>query len=106
MNEDKPFDGVSCIKYCSDVYYDEIHFKLDGDDLLLAFYSQSQRLYIHRNDRNLFVIDFKNPFKPLRCRDFRHKKIRNILADIKINFGPHLKAGMIEIKQYLKDNNL
>lgn len=103
MNEDVAFNGVSCIKYNPEVYYDEIHFKLDGDDLLLAFYVKGERMYLHKNDRNQFVIDFTNKFKPLKCKDFRHKKINDILLKIGINFGSHLKAGMIEIKQYLKD---
>ena len=103
MNKDTTFNGASCIKYNSDVYYDEIHFKLDGDDLLLKFYVKGQRMYLHKNDRNQFVIDFQNEFKPLRCKDFRHKRIKDILLKIGVNFGPHLKAGMREIKQYLKD---
>lgn len=105
INEDTEFDGETCTKYASDDYcYNRIDFEMDDNDLLLSFYTHGKKVYLHKNDRGEFVVDLANEFKPLRCKNFLQKKVKEILKNVGINFGPHLKAGMIEIKQYLKDN--
>lgn len=104
MKEDILFNGKKSVKYCDSVWINEIQFELKEDDLFITFITNGKRLYIRKDKDGEFVIDSANEFKPLCCRNFRYKKIKDILSNIKINFGPHLKSGMIEIKRYLKEN--
>lgn len=84
--------------------YERIDIDIEGNDLLFTFYRNGIREYLHRNKWGDLVIDFANPFNPLRCKNFMKKTVEEIINKNGINFGPHFVDGVQEAQDFTRRN--